>query len=160
MIPDCSFELLFPESVRGEVLGALAQRCTPETASALEALRSSDGDASAQVVLRLPSDPALAQWRAETPELHAGEPPGSVRIGYVQVWLATTPDARMQLTLWPLTRGMQAACVRSPEVQRLLVALLVAHRGIACLLDHGDGRRTELWPQDEGAAWPPRRAVT
>ena len=150
MIPDCTFELLFPQGVRSEVLGALAQRCTPETASALTVLRSGDGDASAQIVLRLPSDPALAQWRKDTPELHAGEPADAVRIGHVQVWIAAA-DAQLKLTLWPLTRRMQAACVRSPEVRRLLVALLVAHHGIACVLDHGDGRMTELWPRDDGA---------
>jgi hypothetical protein len=150
MTPDYSFALLFPADARGEVLGTLAQRCTSETAAALEALRHSDVDASAQVVLQLPSDPALAQWRAETAEMHVGEPPDCVRLGCVQVWVEAAADARMKLTLWPLTRRMQAACVRSPEVRRLLVTLLVAHRGISCMLDHGDGSMTELWPQDEG----------
>ena len=152
MTPDFSFVLLFPADARGEVLGALAQRCTAETAGALTALHHSDGDASAQVILRLPSDPALAEWRAAMAEQHTGELPDRVRLGYVQVGLAAAPDARMVLTLWPLTRRMQAACVRSPEVRRLLVELLVAHRGISGMLDHGDGSMTEMWPHDEGAA--------
>lgn len=152
MTPDHSFELLFPADARGEVLGTLAQRCTSETRAALEALRPSEGDPSAQIVLQLPSDPVLALWRQETPELHAGQPPDRVRLGYIQVQLEAAAEARMKLTLWPLTRRMGAACVRSPEVRRLLVALLVAHRGIWCRLDPGDGSLTELWPQDEGTA--------
>jgi hypothetical protein len=148
VVPDYSFDLDFPAAARGDVLTALARMCTPDTAVALESARGGDHEATVDVILALSPDPVLTAWRQDQATIHVGVPAGEVRIGYVTVWIKPDTNDRVCITLWPVTRRMQLACLNSPTFRRALVDLLTVHQGFAGYLDRGDGSIVELWPDN------------
>ena len=83
--------------------------------------------------------------------MHLDLPAGQVRIGRITVWIDEDADERVRIRLWPVTSGMQRACLASSELRRALVALLTAHGGLGLHLDRGDGSVAELWPRDEAS---------
>ena len=149
MVPDYSFELYFPLTARVAVLGGLERLCTPDTAAGVAAARRHEREAAMNIVLALPPDEALEQWRVDNPDLHRGVAAGVVHIGFLNLWIKRDAEGRLNIRLWPPTRAMQIACVDSPTVRHALVALLADHEGIAGTLERGDGSRAEMWPSDE-----------
>jgi hypothetical protein len=149
VIPDYSFELYFPLTARVAVLDGLSQLCTPDTAAGVAAARRHEREAVMNIVLALPPDEALTQWRRDNPDLHRGVAPAEVHIGFINLWIKRDAEGRLEIRLWPPTRAMQIACVDSPTVRRVLVALLADHQGIIGTLERGDGSRAEMWPNDE-----------
>ena len=112
MVPDYSFELYFPLTARVAVLGGLEQLCTPDTAAGVAAARRHEREAAMNIVLALPPDDALTQWRRDNPDLHRGVAAGEVHIGFINLWIKRDAEGRLNIRLWPPTRAMQTSRVR------------------------------------------------
>jgi len=149
VVPDYSFELYFSLTARVAVLDGLSRLCTPDTAAGVAAARRHEREAVMNIVLALPPDDALTRWRRDNPDLHRGVAAGEVHIGFINLWIKRDAEGRLNIRLWPPTRAMQIACVDSPTVRGVLVALLAKHKGIAGTLERGDGSRAQMWPNDE-----------
>jgi len=149
VIPDYSFELYFPATARVAVLGGLERLCTPDTAAGVAAARRHEREAVMNIVLALPPDDALTQWRHDNPDLHRGVAAGEVHIGFINLWIKRDAEGRLNIRLWPPTRPMQIACIDSPTVRRALVALLADHQGVVAILVRGDGSYVQMWFNDE-----------
>ena len=99
MVPDYSFELYFPLTARVAVLDGLSRLCTPDTAAGLAAARRHEREAAMNIVLALPPDDALTQWRRDNPDLHRGVAPGEVHIGFINLWIKRDAEDRLTIRL-------------------------------------------------------------
>lgn len=161
MIPDYSFDIYVAASARPKALALLQRRCAAGSASALDVAKNTEGEARVGLTLSFTMDHALAIWREQNPAMHTGVPMGEVHVGEITAWithangLPGAPDPKSDLvciTLWPVTRSMQIACLDSPNVRSALIQLLTDAEGSAGYVDRGDGSLAAFWPKDEAVA--------
>ena len=157
MTPDYSFDIYVAASAKQHALTLLQRLCTPGSANVLEAAKKNEDDATFALTLSFTTDHALAGWREENPAMHIGVPIDEVHVGEVTAWIKHATDLPgiqeekfdiVCITLWPVTRSMQIACLESPNVRNALIRLLKDGGGVAGYIDRGDGSLAEFWPQN------------